>query len=225
MSIMILRTLILYLLIVFALRFMGKRQIGELQPSELVTTILISNIAAMPIEDYKIPMLGAIVPIVLLFCLEIIVSYLGSKHTPFRYLATGSPKIIMKDGKIDQKMMFKLRISPGDLLEEMRQKDIYDPDQVQFAIIETSGKISFYKKMPFQNSEKGDVLQHVPESTNPPLAVITSGTVIHRALHCCGKDEIWLNDVLRSHKLSKKQVYLMFCDCTGKYTIIEDEKK
>lgn len=225
MSIMVLRTLVLYLLIVFALRFMGKRQIGELQPGELVTTILISNIAALPIEDYKIPMLGAMIPIILLFCLEIIVSYLGSRHTRFRYLATGSPKIIIKDGLVDQKMMDKLRISAGDLLEEMRQKDIYDIRQVQFAIIETSGKISFYKKADYQNAEKGDVLRKVPQSANPPLAVVTAGTIIKNALHCCGKDERWLLEVLKTNGLELKDVYLMTCDSNGQYSIVEAMKR
>ena len=122
-------------------------------------------------------------------------------------------------------MMDKLRISAGDLLEEMRQKDIYDIKQVQFAIIETSGKISFYKKTDYQNAEKGDVLQNVPQSANPPLAVITAGTIIKNALYYCGKDEEWLAGILRTNKLELKDVYLMMCDSTGQYSIVEVAKQ
>lgn len=81
MSIIFFRTILLYLLIIFAVRLMGKRQIGELQPSELVVTIIISNIASMPIEHVAVPLLVGVLPVLMLVCLEVVMSALSLKSS------------------------------------------------------------------------------------------------------------------------------------------------
>ena len=68
------RTLVLYLFIILALRVMGKRQVGELEPSELVSAILISNLSAVPMQDMGIPLLHGVVPIIVIFSLEMMFS-------------------------------------------------------------------------------------------------------------------------------------------------------
>ena len=84
MLIITIRTILLYILIVFSLRLMGKKQLGELQPSELVTTILISNIATLALEDSSIPMLMGIVPILMIVCLDVIMSGIMLKSRKIR---------------------------------------------------------------------------------------------------------------------------------------------
>ena len=101
MSIIFIRSLILYLLVIFAVRLMGKRQLGELQPSELVITILVSNIATLPIEDADIPVILGATPILSLVCFEVIMSWLSLKFPKLRKIISGSPKIIIREGKAD----------------------------------------------------------------------------------------------------------------------------
>ena len=189
---------------------MGKRQIGELQPSELVVTIMISNIAAMPIENTNIPILGGIIPILTLICLEVIISFFGTKSTRFRELTTGSPKIIIKSGEIDQKQMENLRLSASDLIEEIRQNNITDIRDVEFAIVETNGKISFFKK--------------TDRMTPPPVPIISNGTIIDSGLNFCGLTREWLFGVLTFNKLTTNDVFLMICDPSQNYHIIPKEK-
>ena len=142
MLIVFFRAVILYILIVISIRLMGKRQIGELQPSELVITLLLSNIATLPIEDTTIPMSMGIVPIFTLVCLDVILSHCSLKFRGLRKLICGSPKIVVSRGIIDQKQLKDLRFSADDLLESLRSMGIFDINEVQLAVVETTGKIS-----------------------------------------------------------------------------------
>ena len=90
------RALLLYIVIIFAVRMMGKRQLGDLQPSEVVTTILIGNIAAIPIEDYSVPMAAAVIPILTLSALEVLLSQLALRSRHLRLLMTGRPRTVIR---------------------------------------------------------------------------------------------------------------------------------
>lgn len=142
----IIRTLILYLAAVFSVRLMGKRQIGELQPTELVVTILLSEIAAIPIQDNDIPLINSIVPVMLLVGFEILSSVIGIKSVRFRKINDGNPFIIIKDGVIDQKKLKALRLTVDDLLSALRQKDVFDISDVEYAVMETNGAVSILLK-------------------------------------------------------------------------------
>ena len=100
---LIFRTLLVYIFLIVIMRLMGKRQLGELQPSELVITFLISNIATLPIEDNDLPLMSGAVPILTLMCFEVILSWIGMKNRRLRTMLSGTPRIIIRDGKINQK--------------------------------------------------------------------------------------------------------------------------
>ena len=74
-----LRTIILYILITAGVRLMGKRQVGELEPSELVLSLIIADLASVPMQDYGIPLLTGVVPIITLLSLTMILSVLTMK--------------------------------------------------------------------------------------------------------------------------------------------------
>ncbi|MGN0631461.1 MAG: DUF421 domain-containing protein, partial [Ruminococcus sp.] len=157
MSIILLRSIILYAVVIFSVRLMGKRQLGELQPGELVITILISNIATLPIENTSVPLLPGIVPILTLVCLEVIVSFITMKSKKLRKLVSGSPKIVIRDGEIIQQTMLDLRLTIDDLLMSLRSNQIFDPSEVQFAIVETTGAISVYPKSAYRSVVQEDI--------------------------------------------------------------------
>ena len=102
MYVVLFRTILLYILIIFSLRVMGKRQLGELQPSEFVITILISNIATLPIEDTNVPLLCGAIPILTLMCFEVFISTLILKSKTARKVISGNPRVLIRDGKVDQ---------------------------------------------------------------------------------------------------------------------------
>ena len=222
MAVVLIRAVILYILITFSLRLMGKRQLGELQPSELVVTILISNIAAIPVEDSSVPMIMGIVPILTLVCLDVIMSGVMMRSAKIRKLMIGSPRIIISGGEIMQNEMKRLRYTIDDLVEAMRDQQIFDLAQIQYAIVETTGKINFFLKNDYQPAEKQDVGSGGPGSKNsdPPSVIIRDGIVDHQQLSLLDLGEGWLKKILRENNVGERQVFLMTSDNNGCYNIV-----
>ena len=111
MLIVFIRAVILYIIVIISVRIMGKRQIGELQPTELVITILVSNIATLPLEDLNIPLITGIIPILLLVCFDVIMSGATLKFRNLRRVVSGTAKVVIRDGKIEQGVLKELRFS------------------------------------------------------------------------------------------------------------------
>lgn len=220
MAIVLIRAVILYIVITFSLRLMGKRQLGELQPSELVVTILISNIAAIPVEDSSVPMIMGIVPILTLVCLDVIMSGIMLKSAKVRKLMIGSPRIIISDGDILQKEMKRLRYTVDDLTEAMREEQIFDINQIHYAIVETTGKINFLLKKDYQPAERQDV-QAGGSTDNPPSVIIRDGITDKEQLRLLGLGEQWLTKILRENNVGIKGVFLMTADRNGNHTIVK----
>jgi len=225
MIIAFIRTLILYILIIIFVRIMGRRQVGELQPSELVITLLISNLASLPIEDKGLPLITGIIPIITLVCFEVFTSFILRDSVSLRNKVYGKPQLIIKDGKIDQKVMRELRFSVDDLMEELRQNDIFDFSEVECAIAETSGKLSIFKKYQFQNVENKDIGKKQDNSCCPTFVVIQDGQISSEGLIACEKTSKFIEKTLKKEKKLLKNVFVMLCDKNGKYTLVEKEKK
>ena len=223
MAIVLIRAVVLYIVITFSLRLMGKRQLGELQPSELVVTILISNIAAIPVEDSSMPMIMGIVPILTLVSLDVIVSSVMLKSSKFRKLMIGSPRIIVSEGRVLQKEMKKLRYTVDDLTSAMREQQIFDLGEVQYAIVETTGKINFLQKKDYQNASKKDV-DKGGSTENPQSIIIRDGIPDYEQLNILGLGRGWLNETLRENGATIKGVFLMTADKNGQSTVIKRQE-
>ena len=120
------RTVILYFLIMIGLRLMGKRQIGELEPSELVLTMMISDLATVPMQDFGIPLLAGVIPILTLLSLSMLMSQWSLRSLRFRALVCGTPTVLIRNGQLQQEAMRKNRYTLDELLEELRGQGISD---------------------------------------------------------------------------------------------------
>lgn len=145
MLILLIRTVLLYAFIILAVRLMGKRQVSDLQTSELVITLIISDIAAIPMQSVEQPLLSGFLPIMVLVALEILVSILMLKSSKFRNIICGNPIVIIKDGKILEPQLKKLRISYEDLYSILRQQEVFDVSDIKYGIVETNGSVSILK--------------------------------------------------------------------------------
>ena len=217
--VVLVRSILLYLIIIFALRMMGKRQIGELQPSELVTTILISNIAAIPIEDTSIPMSMAVTPILTLAALEVILSAAEIRSRRLRTILSGKPQILNQNGVLDQQMMRRLRISIDDLMESLHGNGVFDLQEVQFAVIETNGKLSVCKKQFAQPMTMG-AAGKADTPCNPPTVVISDGVILPPGLQVSGISRQTLGQILQKHHCTADEVFLLTVDGNGESVLI-----
>ena len=222
MTIILIRTLILYFVVIFSVRLMGKRQLGELQPSELVITILVSNIATLSLEDVEIPLLHGILPILVLVCLEVLVSWASLKSVRIRRWISGSPKIIIRNGIPDQHQLRELRFSVDDLMTSLRSNGVFDLNDVQFAVVETSGTVSVCLKSACQPAERADV--HAAADTgDPPQLIIADGQLRTQALLAAGLTHEWLQGILRDRKLQLQDIFLMTADRSARFCLVRRE--
>ena len=100
---------------------MGKRQVGgELEPTELVLAMLLSDLAAVPMQDFGLPLLYGVVPIITLLCLTMLLSVATMRSVRLRTLLCGKPSIVVQDGKLRQREMRKVRMTVDELIEELR---------------------------------------------------------------------------------------------------------
>lgn len=223
MLISLIRAVILYFFVIFSVRIMGKRQIGELQPAELVITILISQIVTVPMQDNGFPLINTVIPVCILISLEIIMSIIAMKVPGIRRLISGNPKIIIRDGKIDQRALRQLRLTVDDLLEALRQKDVFDLAAVDYAIIETNGKLSVLLNPESQNATSG-MVSAVPEDIGLTCTIISDGKIIKNGLKECDLQQKDIFRALTKNSLKMKQILLMTADKQGNFIFVKKDE-
>lgn len=224
MFVTLIRTVILYIFAIASVRIMGKRQIGELQPSDLVVTLLISQIISIPIQDTDIPLVNTLIPIFLLVGFEIITSVFNMKSIKFRTFMQGHPVVIINDGVLNQKLLKELRFTVDDLLESLRQKDVFDISQVQYAIVETNGQISVLLKAEHDTVTRDDLnLEPDPQGFKCP--VIIDGKIVTQDFKICNTTIEKVEKAVKKEKLQIKDILLMTIDATGNHTIIRKENQ
>ena len=218
------RTVILYLLIIAGLRLMGKRQIGELEPGDLVLTLIISDLASVPMQDFGIPLVNGVFPIIVLLSLSMLVSYFSLKSIRFRSLVCGRPTVIIQDGKILQANMAKARFTVDELYEQLRTQGYSSLEGVKYAILETSGQVSvlpYTRAAPLTPQSAGIEVQ---EDVTLPVLVVNDGHILTDNLRTCGRDLSWLQGQLKKRRLtSPKQVFLMTVDEAGAVVCVTKE--
>ena len=139
------RTIFFYFFVLISYRIMGKREIGQLGVIDLIVSILIAELVAISIEEFKQPLSYTIIPITCLVILEVLFAFISIKSRKFRTIFDGKPSLIIVNGKINYKEMVKQRYSLDDLLISLRQKEIRDLSMVEYAFLESNGKLSIFK--------------------------------------------------------------------------------
>lgn len=210
------RTIILYLLLIAGLRLSGKRQIGELEPIELVLTLLISDLASVPMQDFGLPLLNGVVPILALIALSTLFSCASLRNVRFRSLVCGEPALVIRDGRIRQEVMHHNRLTLDELMEELRGQGVLDINTVKYAVLETSGHLSVLLRADRQPLTAQQMAAAVEDDVLLPTVVINDGRVMAENLRQAGRDENWLRQQLQKRKIKHpRDVFLLSVDEGG----------
>lgn len=186
---LITRTVVIYIVILLVFRIMGKREIGELSVVDFVISIMLAELAVISIENESAPMAKQIIPMLVLMCIQISLAFVSLKSENLRKFIDGSPSVLIRKGKIDEREMRKQRYNFDDLMLQLRQKDIKYMSDVEFAILEPSGDLSIIKK---------DTEQSATGSPHYlPLPLILDGKIKQDHLQQINKTELWLRQELR----------------------------
>lgn len=194
----IIRTLFFYFFITFCYRIMGKREVGQLGIIDLIVSILIAELVAISIENNKDSIFLTILPISVLVILELFLGYLSIKSRTFRTVFGGKPSLIIVHGKINYHEMIKQRYSLDDLLLELRQREIRNIEDVEYAFLEPNGKLSIFKYNFFKL--KSDY----------PMPLIVDGSIQKKSLKYIRKTTIWLEHELKSKNLKVQDIFYAF---------------
>ncbi|MBR6530723.1 MAG: DUF421 domain-containing protein [Clostridia bacterium] len=208
MSTVFLRLILIYFITVISIRLMGKRQIGQMQMSELVTTFFLSELAAYPITNQNVPLTYGILPVITLICIEVILSFLATKFARMKKLIDGAPSILIQKGKLNQSELARARLSIEELLSELRLKDISKLSDVDYTLLEASGKISVVKK-------NAGGLEHL---------LIADGTVNTRGLEGADMTKTELDTLLAKHGVHCDDVFLLCKTDAGDVKLIRKER-
>ncbi len=220
------RTVILYLLIMTGLRLMGKRQIGELEPTELVMTMMISDLAAVPMQDFGIPLLAGVIPILTLLSLSMLSSYLSLHSLKFRELVCGKPTVLICRGVLQQEAMRKNRYTVDELLEELRAQGYTSLEDIKYAVLENSGQLSLLPWPRVQPPTAAQLGLEVEDNMTMPVILIDDGRVLKNNLVACGQNESWLEQELKRQGLSSpREVFLLTLDEQGKVRCVRKEAR
>ncbi len=193
----VIRTLFFYFFITISYRLMGKREVGQLGVIDLIVSILIAELVAISIENHSDPMYLTVIPIGLLVFLEIVLAFISIKNRKLRLILDGKPSLIISNGKINYHEMIKQRYTLDDLLLSLRQKEIREINEVEYAFLEPNGKLSIFKYKPFKKSIY-------------PMPIILDGKIDYDALKYIKKSENYLKNVLNENNLSLKEVFYAF---------------
>lgn len=218
------RAILLYILVLLVMRLMGKREIGQLQPFELAISIMIADLATIPMADTGIPITNGIIPIFGLLLMHLLISYINLKSLKIRELICGRPSFLIYRGKIDENVMKKERFTINELEEKLRDKDIFNIGDVEYAILETSGQVNVILK-PEKQMVKIEDMNIEIEYDGIPYNLVIDGKIMHENLRKLGKDEKWLQRKLNENKVNAEDVLICTIDAKGKIFCQKKEGK
>mgnify|MGYP002587454541 FL=1 len=209
MIIVIIRTIFFYLFIFLIYRIMGKREVGQLSITDLIVSLLIAELTVISIEDYEKSMLYSLIPIIVLVLLQCILSYLSLKKPKFRIFLEGNPSVIIKGGKINYNEMLKQRYNLDDLLVQLRDKGYRSIEEVEYAILESSGTLSVF---PYETGK-----------SPLPLPLILDGDIQEDTIKHLKKDKKWVYNFLDKKDIKLEDVFFAFYKDRNIFIIKNDD--
>lgn len=191
------RTVLFYVIITALYRFMGKREVGQLGIVDLIVSILIAELAAISIDNRDESVFISIIPIVILVLVQIAMSYLSLKFAKVRDCFDGTPSVMINRGVINFKEMVRQRYNIDDLLTQLRGQHIKSIEEVDYAVLETSGTLSVFRK---KDGRFGDY----------PLPLILDGEIQKDTVAQIKKDEKWILKTLKNENVDLQNVFYAF---------------
>lgn len=215
------RTVLVYFVVLLVVRLMGKREIGQLSPFDFVVAIIIAEIAAIPMQSTTDPLWHSLVPMAVLALLEIGLSFAALHNRKLRVFLDGKPQVVIEGGRVLKSELRRARYNLDDLLGQLREKGYPRPEDVEVAVLETSGRLSVVPKSSKRPLSPGDLgLPAPPEGL--PTILLMDGEVFRECLESRGLDMAWLEARLGEKGLHPKKVFLATLERDGSILVNGD---
>ena len=185
------RTILGYVLFFLLMKFMGKREIGQISLFDFIIILSIADLMVMGIDDFDSDILFSFLPMIIVAIIQKILAVISLKSSKIRNMLDGDISYIIIDGMINLDEMKKQRYNMNDLYTQLREVGVKSIQEVDIAILESSGKLSVFK-----SDNKKDY----------SLPVITSGEIDESVLLIEKKDKKWIKDELVKQHINLKDV-------------------
>ncbi|EJL31229.1 DUF421 domain-containing protein [Brevibacillus sp. BC25] len=229
LTMVLLRTLFSYFFLLILVRLMGKRELGKLSVFDVVISIMLAEMAALAIEDVDKPALRFYLPMLLIALLEVAFAYLSLKSKKFRDTVDGSADLIIENGQIREQAMRRNRLNMDDLMVHLRQKDVKNIADVEFALLEPTGQMSVFLKEQKDKVTREDLSLMMKPQVGPvsykglPIPLILDGKVRTEALNKIGQNQLWLKREIRKYGI-KDIREVSFCSIDERGIMYLDKK-
>lgn len=180
-----------FALILVVVRLVGKSQVGKLTVSDFVNAIVIGSIGAAMVVELQESVSYYALGLVTFGALTWVSEFIAMKNRPARKLLEGDPTVVVHNGKILEKNMTGLNYHVDDLTMQLREKEVFNIADVEFAVAEPNGELSVLlksQKLPLTPHDMG-----VPTSYQGiPSELVVDGEIIKQNLQQNNLDEAWL---------------------------------
>ena len=205
------RAIVLYIIVLIVMRLMGKREIGQLQPFELAISIMIADLASLPMTETGVPISNGIIPILGLLVMHLVISMLNMKSTKIREIICGKPSILIFRGKIDEEVLKRERFTINELEERLRDNNIFNIGDVEYAVLETSGQVTVIPK-PNKRPTTPEDFNMEPKYEGIPYDLVVDGKVMYKNLEKIGKNYVWLQKQTEKFGIKPEEALVVTID-------------
>jgi Predicted membrane protein len=222
----LLRSVITFIGLLGLALLMGRKQLSQITFFNYIVGITIGSIVAVIVVDRSINVIDGIIAIVAWSIMPIIVGCIAMKSVRFRAIVDGEPIIVIQNGVIINKNMLREKYNMGDLLMQLRDKDVFDISEVNYALLEPNGTLSDLKKQQNITVTLKDI--NIPTASSGLfIELIIDGQILEKHLNSLGKDRLWLQNELKSKSVTdiNTVVFAGYHSNSGLYVSLRNDLK
>ncbi|OCA84984.1 DUF421 domain-containing protein [Pseudobacillus wudalianchiensis] len=214
-----LRTILAFGMLFVAARFLGKQTISKMTYFDFIASITIGAIIANLSFNVALKTHHLVIAFTEFVLIAFFIAFLSLKNRKARKFFAGDPTVVIQNGKILEKNMEKMRYTLDYLNQQLREKDVFNIDEVLFAIIETNGTLTVLKKPEFRHVIKQDLTIAVQPEKALPIELVMDGEIIHANFVQNNLKSSWLGSQLKKRGLQLSEVVYAVLAANGKVYI------
>ena len=195
----------------FVIKILGKKQISQLNIFDYVIGISLGNIAAEMTINSDITIINAFVGMAIYGLVSLFVSFITRKSILARRFISGVPVVLIEHGRISREQLKKVKLDVNDLMQDAREDGIFDITEVDYAIMEVRGNVTFLLKSDYDTATRKDLKINVNDK-GLVANLIMDGNIMENNLKAMGKDKKWLLNKVKERKMKVEDIFLLTCN-------------
>lgn len=213
--IILIRSISAFILLLVIARMLGKQTLSNMNFHDFVTAVIMGAIAANLAFNEKMQVTHLIISLIVFTGTSYLLSKLNLKSRKIRLLAEGSPTVLIEGGKVLEENLAKNKITLDSLNQTLRQKEVFDINEVEYALLEVNGQVSIMKKKKFRTIIMNDISNEDSNKENMPIEMIMDGNLLDENISVNHVSKDKLMEQLKSHQKQISDVFYAVLGSNG----------